>query len=428
VLEPPLVRPRESRSMRTALADRFIGSLLSDAAVLEAPLFAGRERSNAADLLVRLAEIDVRQLYLAAGHPSLLAYCIEELRLSGDEAANRIYVARTARRFPILFAAIDEGGLDLTGVRLLASRLTEENAGELVTAASACRNKSDLQAFLQHRFAARDLLSVAPRVVNSHVPEHASGPATGVVQSHVPEHVAAPPAEQFASPPEHLPLPVAALEWVDVKVKARRAKWQYVRDLLSHSVPSGDASVIFDRALDALIEKAEKKKYAACTTPRAPRPRSARERLIPAHVRRAVWERDGGQCTFVSESGRRCKSRRRIEYDHVRPIARGGKASVEALRLLCRPHNQYEAEQALGAGFMKKKREEAGRQRTRTATPLPPGERFRDDVVAGLRTLGVNAAEARQIVARSGALREATLEASMRAAMRLLGPRRQRSA
>ena len=55
------------------------------------------------------------------------------------------------------------------------------------------------------------------------------------------------------------------------------------------------------------------------------------------------------------------------------------------------------------------------------ADELPPGEHFRDDVIAGLRTLGVNAAEARQIVARSGALQHTTLEASMRAAMRLLG-------
>jgi hypothetical protein len=410
--------------MRTALADRFIGSLLSDAAVLEAPLYAGRERSSAADLLVRLSEIDVRQLYLAAGHTSLSAYCMEELQLSGDEAANRIYVARTARRFPILFEAIDEGGVDLTGARLLASHLTEGNADELIAAAAACRHKSDLQTFLQHRFAEPDRLRAPALMAGSDVPEHASGPATQVVQSHVPEHVTAPPADlPLGSPPEHIPLPVEGLEFVDLKVKARRAKWQRVRDLLSHSVPNGDASVIFDRALDALIEMTEKKKIAACSKPRAPRPKNTRERCIPAAVRRAVWERDDGQCTFVSESRRRCKSRRKIEFDHVKPVARGGKASVEGLRLLCRPHNQYEAEQALGAEFMKHQREKARKERAKALAP-PPGHRFRDHVMAGLRALGLHAGEARQIVERSGALQQATLEESMRAALRCCGPQR----
>src|SRR5262249_38080499 len=48
---------------------------------------------------------------------------------------------------------------------------------------------------------------------------------------------------------------------------------------------------------------------------------------------------------------------------HIDPVARGGKASVERIRLRCRGHNQYEAEQVFGATFMKKKREEARRVR-----------------------------------------------------------------
>ncbi|HWV88895.1 MAG TPA: HNH endonuclease signature motif containing protein, partial [Burkholderiales bacterium] len=54
--------------------------------------------------------------------------------------------------------------------------------------------------------------------------------------------------------------------------------------------------------------------------------------------------------------GHRCASRDYLEYDHVVPVARGGTATVENLRLRCRAHNQLEAERVYGREFMKHKR------------------------------------------------------------------------
>src|SRR5206468_9593620 len=76
-------------------------------------------------------------------------------------------------------------------------------------------------------------------------------------------------------------------------------------------------------------------------------------------VKRTVWQRDGGQCTFVSEAGQRCPARTLLEYDHVDPVARGGEASVAGIRLRCRGHNQYAAECAFGMDFMETKRQQA---------------------------------------------------------------------
>jgi len=42
-----------------------------------------------------------------------------------------------------------------------------------------------------------------------------------------------------------------------------------------------------------------------------------------------------------------------------RPYSKGGEATVSNVRLLCRAHNQYEAERAFGAEFMRHKREAA---------------------------------------------------------------------
>ena len=101
-------------------------------------------------------------------------------------------------------------------------------------------------------------------------------------------------------------------------------KLRYAQALLGHAVPSGELAEVFDRALDALIVRLEQRKFAATSRPR-PRQRrpSAGLRHVPAEVRRAVWERDGGRCTFVSAAGHRCEARARLEFDHVEPLSRG---------------------------------------------------------------------------------------------------------
>ena len=113
---------------------------------------------------------------------------------------------------------------------------------------------------------------------------------------------------------------------------------QYAKALASHQIPSGDVAEVIDRALQAFIRELERVKFAATSRPGQGR-RTASRRHIPAGVKRTVWERDQGQCTFVSEAGHRCPSRRLLEYDHVDPVARGGQATVAGIRLRCRPHN-----------------------------------------------------------------------------------------
>jgi 5-methylcytosine-specific restriction endonuclease McrA len=129
-------------------------------------------------------------------------------------------------------------------------------------------------------------------------------------------------------------------------------KLRHAQDLLSHA---GDVAAVLDRALDALIGQLEKRRFAATAKPRKARP-AGRKRTIPARVKRAVWQRDGGRCTFVGANEHRCEERKYLEFDHVVPVALGGEATVEQVRLLCRTHNQLAAEKAFGRDFMEAKR------------------------------------------------------------------------
>ena len=65
-------------------------------------------------------------------------------------------------------------------------------------------------------------------------------------------------------------------------------------------------------------------------------------RSVPSHLRKYIWERDAGQCTYVHhETKRRCASRHLLQIDHIQPFALGGRTEKKNLRLLCAGHNQY---------------------------------------------------------------------------------------
>ena len=128
------------------------------------------------------------------------------------------------------------------------------------------------------------------------------------------------------------------------------------QELLAHARPGCDVADVLEVALEQLVRKLETRKFGGKDRPRARRA-SGDSRHVPAEVRRQVAVRDGRQCTFVGEAGVRCEERSLLEFDHVTPIARGGRSTVENVRLRCRAHNQLAAELFFGEGFMRMKRE-----------------------------------------------------------------------
>jgi hypothetical protein len=77
-----------------------------------------------------------------------------------------------------------------------------------------------------------------------------------------------------------------------------------------------------------------------------------RGRYVPAAVRRAVFERDDGRCTYSDASGRRCAETHRLELHHLSAFARGGEHTKENLTLRCHAHNALAAEEDFGIDFV----------------------------------------------------------------------------
>ncbi len=327
--------------------------LMRDLAALVA-----QDRRTTARLLAHLAEVDNRRLYLQAGFPTMRDYCIRKLRFSEEVAYKRIQVARVGRRFPVLFACIEDGRLHPTAIRLLGPHLRPGNLKSLITDATN-RSCVEIEKLIATRYPQAEPLRLDEGIAALGSGSLDLSPVKTPNFDPEPSKAAVPTSHAPAGPiPPSIPTRVAPIAprrfSLQVTISQEtHDKLREVQDLLSHVVQQGDVESVLDRAFDALKEKLLKRKIGG--TRCAPKA-TARTRHIPASVRRAVWERDGGRCTFVSDDGQRCEATRLIEFDHVLPVAKGGRSTPDNLRLRCRGHNQLAAEQAFGKAFVEAKR------------------------------------------------------------------------
>jgi 5-methylcytosine-specific restriction endonuclease McrA len=239
----------------------------------------------------------------------MFGYCTQVLGLSEQAAYSRITAARAVARVPAMLPMLQEGTLTLSSVGLLAPHLTEENQEPLLAAA---QNQSTRQVELL-------IACLHP-------------------QPDLKSSVRARPGRAEIAPLS------GQTYWLKVTIREdTHNKLMRARDLLRHAVPSGDPAEILDRALTLLVNELVRSKTASTSRPRPSRESSPPTgRYIPAHVRRAVWQRDEGKCAFVG-SMCRCEKTAFLEFHHVVPFCAGGPATIENIQLRCRRHNAHEA-------------------------------------------------------------------------------------
>jgi len=387
----------------------FLLTHMGDAAlVCDLKTLLADDRATTVRIVAHLAEIDVRKLYVPAGYPSMYEFCVGELGMSEDAACNRLDAARKCREFPCLFEALADGRLSLSALRELSPHLTATNIQAVLAQASRLR-RHELRLLVARLFPRVEVMRLDDGVtaLGPVAPVPAAGSSMAITPMGTDLSAPAridPPAPKTLNPlsPNRFALEITISEETEKRLR-------YFQSLVG---AHRDIADVIDRALVIAIPRVERRKFAATSRPRPGRARSLEARSIPAEVQRTVWLRDEGRCTFVGPGGHRCTSRGgSVEFDHLLPVALGGEATIENVRLLCRPHNQYEAERLLGKEFMEGKRREAREQRERN-------EEQRIDVISALKKLGMRATEAKQAADR--AMREpcTTLEERIKAALR----------
>jgi len=347
------------------------------------------ERHALAELIVALSEFDRLELWKSLGYPSLFPFLQRELGLSDGAAYYRMKAARLVRDFPEIVEPLKDGRLCVTNVVELSKVITHENRREVLPRyfhVSKREAEAITVSILPRPIVPTRSVVTAVRgpalAVSTTVPaEPKRDPGVGTGALQLVEEQAARP-EPVSAPATASPRPRAVIEpltkdlaRLHLTVPPRLLeKLAAARDALSHVKPGATDAEVIEAALDALNAQAAKRK-GLTDRPRK-MPRAAKGDRIPAHVKRAVWARDGGCCQWALKSGGICGATYQLEFDHRRARALGGPPTIKNVRLLCRFHNQCAARQTFGDAWMDQFRGKADRRPRGVrpvATPEVPG-------------------------------------------------------
>ena len=324
----------------------------------------------------------------------MFAYCTEFLHLSEAEAYLRIAAARASREHPILLTMLADGRLHLTAIAKLAPHLTLENQEALLKRATH-RSKREIEELVADLAPRSDAPAVMRKLSDrragttspalrlgpyAEAPVLGLRPEGGAVSDRElrPDGVAAREPERRpdrvgcgpelrldraggaspsgpAGPARVTPLSPGRYKVQFTASAALHDKLERLRALMRSSVPDGDLAAIVERAVTEKLQRLESRRFARTKAPRktiAGSETSPRTRQIPAAVKRAVYERDGGRCRYVDRQGRRCTARQGLEFHHLHPFGHGGDHAVDNVSLACRAHNGYLAEVDYGRKTM----------------------------------------------------------------------------
>jgi len=332
-----------------------------------------QEREAISSVVMHLAEIARRKLYAQDGYSSLFLYVTQKFHFSESAACRRIQAARLSLKFPEIIDLLEKGRLNLVTIGLISPHLTEENKEELLSRVFG-KSKSDVEFLISSLFGkektVKDKIRRLPIRISSQ-PQQFSSALAETAQNYTTAVVVKNEAVIVKNSDTVMPKQTEARVKIEFSAKESVAqKIERTKQLLRHKYPQGKLEDIFDELLNLFlakkdparkIERLEKKTLAsqvkqednsevhpkmAANRNEEPAPtnnnlRKIKTRYIPENIKLQVWQRDEGQCSFMSPDGRRCQERGGLELDHIFPWSLGGDSSLENLRLLCRPHNNW---------------------------------------------------------------------------------------
>ncbi len=354
-----MTSPKEFHSISDDELLRRLSELLSQSRRVEA------------DLVAHIGEIDERRLFAREACSSMFAYATDVLHLSEHEAYERITAARASRRYPILLEMLRDGRLHLSGIGKLAPHLTEENHESLLARAAhrTKRQIEELLAELSPRPDAPPLIRKLPERARSDAPTPPASERVELGPDRVPLLTTQQPGPLLPpSPPVRSAVEPLSPSRYKIQFTASgelRDKLERLQDLMD-----SDLAAVIDAAVTEKFERLEAKRFAETKSPRKALEEtdtSPKSRYLPAAVRRFVSRRDGHQCRFVSETGRRCPEQRKLEFHHEDPFGRGGSHDPDQISLMCKRHNAYLAEREYGKEVMKRYRKNGEGVRDRAA-------------------------------------------------------------
>ncbi len=290
--------------------------------LLEILKAVAEERQSQLRVLYLLREVECDGHYLEMGYPSLFEFATQSLGYSAGAAHRRIQSMRLLKTLPEMASKIEDGGLSLCVAAKTQSFFRSEDQ----------KRKSEGSAKLSAQAKqeiAHSMLGASMRECEKKLAE--ISPASAL------------PAEKT----RELSLGKALIQFTAAQELLE--KLEKLKGLLAHQNPDGSYEGLFEVLADMALKKVGSAAGPALSNNDAQvasvsTVEKSKSRSIPVEVKRRVFARDGGCCTYKDEkTGKRCGSRFALQYDHAKPFSWGGETSEANLRLRCRSHNAYTA-------------------------------------------------------------------------------------
>ncbi len=282
------------------------------------------ERRSQLRVLHLLREVERDGHYLEMGFPSVFEFATQSLGYSAGAAHRRIQSMRLIKTLPEMATQIETGSLSLC----VAAKTQSFFKSEDIRRKSEGDPKLSLQAKQE---IAQSMVGASMRECEKKLAE--ISPEAALPSEKTKELPRGKTLIQFS----------AAQELME--------KLERLKCLLAHQNPDGSYEGLLGVLADMALREIEPKKPESAPpkddaqTAFVSTVEKERSRYIPVEVKRRVFARDEGCCTYKDEeTGKRCRSRFALEYDHAKPFAWGGETNEANLRLRCRSHNAYTAE------------------------------------------------------------------------------------
>ncbi|MNL22833.1 hypothetical protein D3C87_1441930 [compost metagenome] len=288
-----------------------------------------RERQIVECMIWHLQEVQDRKLFIQMGYTSLFECLVQHFKYSEPVAYTRISALKIINAVPEAAEALNSGEVSLTTLSLTQSfiRKQEKETGEKVS-------KEQKVQYL----------------------ESIKNKSTQEVKQVLAE---------ISPTPE---LPLDKVKYLDGKHaqllstvdKSLLEKIEHLKALISHENLTPTHNDILNIALDAAIEKIEKKKGLSSRPQKLiaePVPTAAsintksknttqsfsvkNSRYISRSVKTFVVQRSQHQCEFIHSDGKRCSSKFQLQFDHIKAFSKGGLSELSNIQNLCRTHNAY---------------------------------------------------------------------------------------
>jgi hypothetical protein len=205
----------------------------------------------------------------------------------------------------MLLEMLADGRLHLSAIAKLAQHLTEDNRDALL-APAARKTKRQIDELVAELSPKPDVAATMRKIPTRRKKTKPTS-ETELCPDRVALPTSVPHQDEPTASPDNTPARVEPIAPARYKVQFTASaelhdKLERLRALMRPSVPDSDLATIIEAAVTEKLERPESKRYGKTKAPRkslGETDTAPSSRYIPAPVRRAVYERDQGQCNVA---------------------------------------------------------------------------------------------------------------------------------